>query len=155
MRQEHRAGEKSFVDYSGDGLEVHDLVSGEVRVARLFLAMLGASNLTYAEPVFGEDVATWVSCHVNAFTWFSGVKAAGCSAWKWRESNPPPGTGSHTVQPTRTGAAHCARRLPAMVQREAALNASRRSSFVVDHHPSSETHGCYRRALLLQGGIPA
>jgi len=73
MRQEHRAGEKSFVDFSGDGLRVVDAVTGEVREAKLFVAVLGASNLTYVEPVFSEDMATWVGCHVRAFAYFGGV----------------------------------------------------------------------------------
>ncbi len=51
MSQAHRAGEKCFVDFSGDGIEVVDPKTGEVQVARLFVAVLGASNLTYVEPV--------------------------------------------------------------------------------------------------------
>jgi len=50
-----------------------DAATGEVRVAKLFVAVLGASNLTYVEPVFSEDVPTWVSCHVRAFEYFGGV----------------------------------------------------------------------------------
>ena len=73
LRQEHRAGEKCFVDFSGDGVQVVDAASGEVRVAKLFVAVLGASNLTYVEPVFSEDVATWVGCHVRALEYFGGV----------------------------------------------------------------------------------
>ncbi|WIG97987.1 IS21 family transposase [Myxococcus sp. SDU36] len=73
LRQEHRAGEKCFVDFSGDGVQVVDAATGEVRVAKLFVAVLGASNLTYVEPVFSEDVPTWVGCHVRAFEYFGGV----------------------------------------------------------------------------------
>lgn len=60
MRQTHRAGEKMFVDFSGDGLEIVDPNTGEISTARLFVAVLGASNLTYAEPVLTEDLPTWV-----------------------------------------------------------------------------------------------
>lgn len=73
MRQEHRAGERLFVDFSGDGLEVVDAATGEVRVAKLFIATLGASNYTYVEPVFSEELATWVGCHVRALAFFGGV----------------------------------------------------------------------------------
>jgi transposase len=38
--------------------------------------VLGASNLTYVEPVLRQDLATWIRCHVNAFTYFGGVAAA-------------------------------------------------------------------------------
>ncbi len=73
MRQEHRAGEKSFVDFSGDGVEVVDAVTGEVRTAKLFVAVLGASSLTYVEPIFSEELTTWVGCHVRALEYFGGV----------------------------------------------------------------------------------
>lgn len=76
MRQEHRAGEKDFVDFSGDGEEVVDGVTGEVRTAKLFVAVLGASSLTYAEPSFSEDLATWVECHVRALEYFGLVHNA-------------------------------------------------------------------------------
>ncbi|MFN0061502.1 MAG: IS21 family transposase [Myxococcaceae bacterium] len=73
MRQHHRAGEKLFVDFSGDGIDVIDSETGEVRKAKLFVAVLGASNLTYVEPVWSEDLPTWVGCHVRAFEFFGGV----------------------------------------------------------------------------------
>ena len=75
MRQAHRAGEKFFVDFSGDGIEVIDPVTGEVRKAKLFVGVLGASGFTYVEPVFAEDIATWVGCHIRAFDYFGGCSA--------------------------------------------------------------------------------
>ena len=38
--------------------------------------VLGASNLTYVEPVLRQDLATWIGCHVNALAYFGGVPAA-------------------------------------------------------------------------------
>ena len=73
MRQEHRAGEKLFVDFSGDGIEIVDRDTGEAVVAKLFVAVLGASNYTYVEPVVREDLPTWIGCHVRAFAYFGGV----------------------------------------------------------------------------------
>jgi len=49
MRQVHKSGEKLFVDYSGKKLGVIDRTTGEVRPVELFVAVLGASNYTYAE----------------------------------------------------------------------------------------------------------
>jgi transposase len=72
MRQTHRAGEKLFIDFSGDGLDVVDSATGECRTAKLFLAVLGGTSLTYVEPVFSEDLPTWISCHVRAFEFFGG-----------------------------------------------------------------------------------
>lgn len=73
MRQSHKAGERLFVDFSGDGITIHDKAGGEPRTAKLFLAVLGASNLTYVEAVLSEDLPTWTGCHVRAFAYFGGV----------------------------------------------------------------------------------
>jgi transposase len=73
MRQNHRAGEKCFVDFSGDGIDIVDPLTGECQTAKLFVAVLGASSLTYVEPVFDEELPTWIACHVHAFEFFGGV----------------------------------------------------------------------------------
>ena len=73
MRQEHRAGERLFVDFSGDGIELVEERTGDVLVAKLFVAVLGASSYTYVEPVPSEDLPTWIGCHVRAFAYFGGV----------------------------------------------------------------------------------
>ena len=75
MRQVHVAGDKCFVDFSGDGIDVVDPLTGECRKAKLFVAVLGASNLTYVEPVFNEELPTWIACHIHAFEFFGGVSA--------------------------------------------------------------------------------
>jgi transposase len=76
MRQTHRAGEKLFVDFSGDGLPIVDRRTGTVQIAKLFVAVLGASNFTYVEPVLREDLPTWIGCHVRAFDFMGGVTMA-------------------------------------------------------------------------------
>jgi transposase len=73
MRQEHRVGEKLFIDFSGDGIDVINPATGEVSIAKLFVAVLGASSYTYVEPVLREDLPTWVQCHVNALRFFDGA----------------------------------------------------------------------------------
>jgi transposase len=73
MRQTHRAGAKTFVDFSGDGLTIADPLTGECQMAPLFVAVLGASNLTWAEPVLAENLPTWLGCHVRAFEFYGGV----------------------------------------------------------------------------------
>jgi len=75
MRQTHRAGEKLFVDFSGDGLPIVDPHTGVIETATLFVAVLGASNLTYVEPVLHEDLPTWIGCHVRTFAYLGGVPA--------------------------------------------------------------------------------
>jgi transposase len=73
MRQSHPAGERLFVDYAGQTVDVIDPLTGEVRAAHIFVAALGASNLTYAEARWSEGLADWLGCHVNAFAFFGGV----------------------------------------------------------------------------------
>jgi transposase len=73
MRQSHPAGERLFVDYAGQTVDVIDPLTGEVRAAHIFVAALGASNLTYAEAWWSEGLADWLGCHVNAFAFFGGV----------------------------------------------------------------------------------
>ena len=73
MRQVHKAGEKCFVDYSGVLARYIDPHTGEVVEAELFVAVLGASNYTYAEATATQRVADFVSSHERAFAYFDGV----------------------------------------------------------------------------------
>src|SRR3974390_3066408 len=73
MRQLHVAGERMFVDYAGTTLEVVDGTTGEVRACQLFVAVLGASNYTYAEATFTQRLVDWIGSHVRAFAFFGGV----------------------------------------------------------------------------------
>jgi transposase len=68
MRQEHRAGERLFVDFPGDRLPIYERRRGEVSLfAELFVAVLGASNYLFAEAVASQSVEHWVDAHVHAF----------------------------------------------------------------------------------------
>ena len=76
MRHDHRAGEKLFVDYAGQTIDVIDPVTGEIRKAQIFVAVLGASNYTFAEATFSQQLEDWTGSHVRAFTFFGGVPEA-------------------------------------------------------------------------------
>lgn len=76
MRQVHRAGEKMFVDYSGDKPRIVDRVTGEVSEVELFVAVLGASNYTFAEATATQGSRDWIRSHEHAFEYFSGVAEA-------------------------------------------------------------------------------
>lgn len=73
LRQTHRAGEKMFVDYCGPTVEIIDPLTGEVREAQIFVAVLGASNYTFAEATFTQSLPDWINSHVRAFAFFEGV----------------------------------------------------------------------------------
>ena len=73
MRQTHVAGDKAFVDYSGKRVPIVDPLTGEVRMAELFIAVLGASNLTYADASWTQSLPDWIGAHVRMFRFFGGV----------------------------------------------------------------------------------
>lgn len=76
MRHEHRAGEKMFVDYAGQTVPVIDQETGEIQKAQIFVAVLGASNYTYAEATFSQQIEDWIGSHIRAFSFFGGVAEA-------------------------------------------------------------------------------
>lgn len=73
LRQSHRAGEKMFVDYAGQTVPVVDRNTGEVRDAQIFVAVLGASNATFAEATWDQSLPSWIGSHTRAFSFFGGV----------------------------------------------------------------------------------
>ena len=73
MRQHHVAGEKAFVDYSGKRIGIVDPTTGEVREAEIFVGVLGASNLTYAEATWTQQLPDWTGAHVRMFRFFGGA----------------------------------------------------------------------------------
>lgn len=73
MRQTHKAGEKMFVDYAGQTIPIYNQHNTEVHEAQIFIAVLGASNYTYAEATLTQSLPDWTSSHVNAFNYFGGT----------------------------------------------------------------------------------
>jgi transposase len=74
MRQAHPGGERLFVDYAGDRAPVViDRLTGEIREAWIFVAVLGASNFTYAEATWTQGLADWIGAHTRALEAIGGV----------------------------------------------------------------------------------
>lgn len=73
MRHEHRAGEKLFVDYTGQTVDLIDRETGETHKTQIFVAVLGASNYTYAEATLSQKIADWIGSHVRTFKYIGGV----------------------------------------------------------------------------------
>ncbi len=73
MRQHHRAGETTFVDYAGHTMPVVDRVTGEVRHAEIFVAALGASSYTFVEATWTQSLPDWLGSHQRAFAFYGGV----------------------------------------------------------------------------------
>lgn len=76
MRQHHIAGDKMFVDYSGQRARLVDALTGEVIEVELFVAVLGASSYTYAEATYTQQVPDFIGSHVRAYEYFGGVARA-------------------------------------------------------------------------------
>lgn len=75
MRQSHRAGEKLFIDYAGPTVPIVCASSGEIRSASIFVAVLGASNYTFAEATWSQSLPDWLGSHARAFEFFGGCPA--------------------------------------------------------------------------------
>ena len=73
MRQLHRAGEKMFVDYAGLTVTIVDRNTGDTAPAQIFVAVLGASNYTYAEATWTQGIENFLGSQIRAFHYFGGV----------------------------------------------------------------------------------
>ena len=75
MRQSHPAGERMFVDYAGQTVELYDARTGEIRAAQIFVAVMGASSYTYAEASWTQTLPDWIGSHVRALAFMGGAPA--------------------------------------------------------------------------------
>ncbi len=75
LRQDHRAGEKLFIDFAGQTIPITDPRTGEIWQAQLFVAVLGGSNFTYVEALPSQELPHWLGAHVRAFEFMGGCPA--------------------------------------------------------------------------------
>jgi transposase len=73
MRQKHQAGEKLFIDYAGQTAPVVNPQTGEVHEAQIFVAVLGASNYSYAEAHGSQSLPNWIGAHVRTLSFLGGA----------------------------------------------------------------------------------
>jgi transposase len=76
MHIDHKAGDKMFVDYAGNKFSIVDRKTGELRPVEVFVAILGASQLTYVEASLSQKSEDWIRSNENAFLYFGGVTGA-------------------------------------------------------------------------------
>ena len=76
LRHNHTLGEKLFVDYAVHTVGVTDRHTGEIRQAQIFVAVLGASNYTYAEATWTQSLPDWLGSHVRALEFIDGLPQA-------------------------------------------------------------------------------
>jgi transposase len=72
-RQTHLGGDKLFVDYAGDTVPVIDRLTGEMREAQIFVAVLGASSFIHAEATWTQTLTDWIGTHTRALAAIGGV----------------------------------------------------------------------------------
>jgi transposase len=75
MRQVHRAGEETSVDYAGQRPSLVDPTTGARIAVELFVAVLGASNYTYAEATLTQRSVGFIQSHTHMVVYFEGVSA--------------------------------------------------------------------------------
>lgn len=73
MRQFHKPGDKMFVDFCGRTIPITNFNTGEITLAQVFVAVLGASGYTFAFAVPSQKIPDWIYCHVQAFQFFGGL----------------------------------------------------------------------------------
>lgn len=73
MRQKHKAGEKTFVDYAGMKMPWINPLTGELHEAEIFVGSLGASQYTYVEATATQQLPDWIQSHINMWGYFGGV----------------------------------------------------------------------------------
>lgn len=73
MRFTHKAGEKTFVDYSGLTMEWINPKTAKVHIAQIFVGCLGGSSLIFAEATASQSLQDWIESHVRMFEAFGGV----------------------------------------------------------------------------------
>ena len=76
MHMEHKAGEKMYVDYAGQKLHIIDPENGQKVPVEVFVAILGASQLTYVEASYSQKKEDFIGSCENALHFFGGVPNA-------------------------------------------------------------------------------
>jgi len=76
MHIEHKAGDKLYIDFAGRKLQIVDKQTGEIREVEVFVAILGASQLTYVEAIESQKKEDLIQCCIHSLEYFQGVPCA-------------------------------------------------------------------------------
>jgi len=72
MHMEHKAGDKMYADFTGKKMHYVDPFTGQRNEVEIFVAILGASQLTYVEAVKSQKLEDWIKVNENALRYFGG-----------------------------------------------------------------------------------
>lgn len=73
MRQCHPPGEKVFVDYAGKTMDIVEIATGHTRKVQIFVGVMGASNYTFVDAHWSQQLPEWIAAHVRMFEFFGAV----------------------------------------------------------------------------------
>jgi transposase len=73
MHMDHKAGDITYMDFTGKKMHIVDRATGEVREAEGFVSILGASQLTYVEFTISQSLEDWIWVNENAFIYYGGA----------------------------------------------------------------------------------
>jgi len=73
MHIEHKAGEEMQVDWAGQTVSYADRITGELKKACIFVAVLPASAYPFVYAYSNRKLANWIDAHIRAFEYFGGV----------------------------------------------------------------------------------
>ncbi len=76
MRQQHKAGDKLYIDFAGQKLSYINKENGSIKNVEVFVAILGASQLTYVEAMMTQQKEDFIPACENALHFYGGVPAA-------------------------------------------------------------------------------
>lgn len=76
FHKEHKAGDKLYIDFAGEKLIITNQKTGETKHVEVFVAILGASQLTYVEAVMSQQKEDFIPACENALQYYGGVSAA-------------------------------------------------------------------------------
>ncbi len=71
----HKAGEKLFIDYAGKKLHIIDKETGDIKPVEVFVATLGASQYTYVEASYSQQIPDFIGSVQNCLHYLGGVPA--------------------------------------------------------------------------------
>ena len=76
MHIDHIAGDKMFIDYTGKKMEYLDLATGQKVQTEIYVSILPASQLTYAEASISQNQEDFMRSTERAIWYYGGVPSA-------------------------------------------------------------------------------
>jgi transposase len=73
MHMDHKAGDITYMDFTGKKMRIVDPDTGEIQEVESFVSILGASQLTYVEFIRSQKLEDWILVNENAFIYFGGT----------------------------------------------------------------------------------